>query len=62
MALACLEAFETLKLRLIVSTPCVILPEFSSGVVFTVARDASTMGIPKAILQDHGRELQPVSY
>jgi hypothetical protein len=33
---ACLEAFETLKLRLI-SAPCLILPEVGSGAIFTVA-------------------------
>jgi hypothetical protein len=33
---ACLEAFETLKLRLI-SAPCLILPEVSSDATFTVA-------------------------
>jgi hypothetical protein len=58
---ACLEAFETLKFRLI-SAPCLILPEVSSDAVFTVARDASTVGIAAVLLQDHGGGLQPVSY
>jgi hypothetical protein len=40
---ACLEAFETLKLRLI-SAPCVILPEVNSDATFTVAKDAYTVG------------------
>jgi hypothetical protein len=58
---ACLEAFETLKLRLI-SAPCVILPEVSSDATFTVATNASTMGIAEIPLQDQGEELQPISY
>jgi hypothetical protein len=41
---ACLEAFDTLKLRLI-SAPCSILPEVGSDATFTVATDASTVGI-----------------
>jgi hypothetical protein len=41
---AYLEAFETFMLRLI-SAPCFILPEVSSDATFTVATDASTMGI-----------------
>jgi hypothetical protein len=40
----CLEAFETLKLRLI-SAPCLILAEVSSDATFTVATIASTAGI-----------------
>jgi hypothetical protein len=55
------EAFETLKLRLI-SAPCLILPEVSSDAMFTVATYASTVGIATALLQDHGRGLQPISY
>jgi hypothetical protein len=50
---ACLEAFETLKLRLI-SAPCVILPEVGSDATFTVATDASTVGIAAVMLQDQG--------
>jgi hypothetical protein len=58
---AFLEAFETLKLRLI-SAPCLILPEVSSDATFTVATDASTVGIAAILLQDLGGGLQPVSY
>jgi hypothetical protein len=47
----CLEAFETLKLRLI-SAPCLILPEVGSDATFTVATDASTLGIAAVLLQD----------
>jgi hypothetical protein len=61
MTLAYLEAFETLNLRLI-STPCLILSEVSSGVMFTVAIAASIVGIAAVILQDQGRGLQQVSY
>jgi hypothetical protein len=57
----CLEAFETLKLRLI-SAPCLILPGVSSDATFTVATDASTVGIASVMLQDLGGGLQPVSY
>jgi hypothetical protein len=57
----CLEAFETLKLRLI-SAPCLILPEVSSDATFTVATNASTVGIATVLLQDQGGGLQPVSY
>jgi hypothetical protein len=57
----CLEAFETLKLRLI-SAPCLILPEVRSDATFTVATNASTVGIATVMLQDHGGGLQPVSY
>jgi hypothetical protein len=56
-----LEAFETLKLRLI-SAPCMILPEVSSDATFTVATYASTVGIAVNLLQDQGGGLQPVSY
>jgi hypothetical protein len=59
--LACLEAFETLKLRLI-SAPCLILPEVDSDATFTVATDTSTVGIAAVMLQDQGGGLQPVSY
>jgi hypothetical protein len=58
---ACLEAFETLKLRLI-STPCLILPEVGSDATLTVATDASTLGIAALMLQDQGGGLQLVSY
>jgi hypothetical protein len=57
----CLEAFETLKLRLI-SAPCLILPEVISDSTFTVATDASTLGIAAILLQDKGGGLQPFSY
>jgi hypothetical protein len=56
----CLEAFETLKLRLI-SAPCLILPEVGSDAAFTVAIDASTVGIAAVLLQNQGGGLQPVS-
>jgi hypothetical protein len=58
---ACLEAFETLKLRLIFA-PCVILPEVGSGATLTVATYASTVGIARVMLQDQGGGLQPLSY
>jgi hypothetical protein len=58
---ACLEAFKTLKLRLI-STPCMILPEVGSDATFTVATNASIVGIAAVMLQDQGGRLQPVSY
>jgi hypothetical protein len=58
---ACLEAFETLKLRLI-SAPCLNLPEVSSDAAFTVATNASTVGIATFLLQDQGGGLHPVSY
>jgi hypothetical protein len=58
---ACLEAFETLKLRLI-SAPCLILREVSSDAIFTVAIDASTMEIVAVMLHDQGGELQPFFY
>jgi hypothetical protein len=48
---ACLEAFQTLKLRLI-SAPCMILPEVTSDATFTVATNASTMGVAAFMLQD----------
>jgi hypothetical protein len=53
---ACLEAFETLKLRLI-SAPCMILPEVGSDATFTVATYASTMRIAAVMLQDQGAGL-----
>jgi hypothetical protein len=40
----CLEAFETLNLRLI-SAPCLILPEVSSDATFTVAANVSSIEI-----------------
>jgi hypothetical protein len=58
---ACLEAFETLKLRLIYA-PCPILPEVSSDVTFTGATYASTLGIATVSFQDQGGGLQLVSY
>jgi hypothetical protein len=61
LTLASLEAFETLKLRLI-SAPCLVLPEVSSDATFNVATNASTTGIAAVMLQDQGGGLQPVSY
>jgi hypothetical protein len=58
---ACLEAFETLKLQLI-SAPCLILPEVSSDATFTVATNASSVGIATIMLQDQGGGLQPFYY
>jgi hypothetical protein len=58
---ACLEAFETLKLRLM-SAPCRILPEVGSDATFTVATYASIVGIATVRLQDQGGGLRPVSY
>jgi hypothetical protein len=55
-----LEAFETLKLRLI-SAPCLILPEVGSDAMFTMATCASTMGIAALMLQDQGGGLQSFS-
>jgi hypothetical protein len=49
MTHVCLEAFETLKLRLI-SAPCLILPEVRSDATFTVATDASIVGIATVLL------------
>jgi hypothetical protein len=54
---ACLEAFHTLKLRLI-SAPCLILPEVCSDATFTVATDASTVGIATVRLHDQGGGLR----
>jgi hypothetical protein len=61
LTLAFLEAFETLKIRLI-SAPCLILPAVGSDATFTVATDASTVGIAAVMLQDQGEGLQPVPY
>jgi hypothetical protein len=61
LAPAYLEAFETLKLRLI-SVPCLILPEVSSDTTFIVATYTSTLGIATLRLQDQGGGLQPISY
>jgi hypothetical protein len=58
---AYLEAFETLKLRLI-SAPCLILPEVSSDATFTVATHTSTLGIEAVLLQNQRGGLQLVSY
>jgi hypothetical protein len=58
---ACLEAFETLKLRLI-SAPCLILPEVGSDRTFTVATDGPTVRIAIVMLQDQGGGLQPFAY
>jgi hypothetical protein len=59
MTLACLEAFETLMLRLI-SAPCMILPEVSSDATCTVATYALSVGIASLLLQDQGGGLQPI--
>jgi hypothetical protein len=61
MTLAYLEAFETLKLRLI-SVPSLIPPEVSSDAMFTVVTNASTLRIAVFLLQDQGRGLQTISY
>ena len=53
---ACLEAFETLKLRLIYA-PCLILPEVGSDATFTVATNALTMGIAAVKEEDFSRYL-----
>jgi hypothetical protein len=45
----CLEAFETLKLRLF-SAPVLILPEVSSDATFIVPTNASTVGIATVLL------------
>jgi hypothetical protein len=58
---ACLEAFKTLKLRLI-SVVYPILSEVSLDATFTVAIDAPTVGIAAVMLQDQGGGLQPVAY
>jgi hypothetical protein len=60
MTPTCLEAFETLKLR-VISTPCLILPEVSSDAIFTVAAYNSTVGIATVMLQDPGGGLRLVS-
>jgi hypothetical protein len=63
-----LEAFDTLKLRLI-SAPCLILPDVIMFTVatyahamFTVATNASIVGIATLMLQSQGRGLQPISH
>jgi hypothetical protein len=62
MTPTCMEAFKTLKLRLI-SIPCLVLPEVSSDATFTMATNALTMGVDATIvLQDQGGGLQSVSY
>jgi hypothetical protein len=61
LTLACLEAFDTRKLRLI-SAPCLILPEVSLDAMFTVATNALSVGIATVMLQDQGEGLQPISY
>jgi hypothetical protein len=50
---AYLEAFETLKLRLI-SAPCLIHPEVNSDAKLTVATNASSVGIAAVMLLDQG--------
>jgi hypothetical protein len=57
----CLEAFETLNLRLI-SARYLILPEVCSDAMFIEDASASTMRIATVSWQDHGRGLQPLSY
>jgi hypothetical protein len=61
LTLVCLEAFETLKLRLI-SAPRLILPEVRSDATFTVATYTSSIGIATVMLQDQGGGLQTVCY
>jgi hypothetical protein len=58
---ACLEAFETFKLRLI-SAPCLILSGVSSDATFAVATSCTSVGIATVMLQDIGGGLQPISY
>jgi hypothetical protein len=60
LTLACLEAFETLKLKLIYA-PCLILPEVGSDATFTVTIYASSVEIAAFLLQDQGGGLQPFS-
>jgi hypothetical protein len=60
LTLACLEAFETLKLWLIFA-PCLILPDIMLNATFTVAKYTSTMGIATIMLQDQEGGLQPIS-
>jgi hypothetical protein len=43
----CLEAFETLEVR-VISAPCVMLSEVSSDAMFIVATNASTMGLQQS--------------
>jgi hypothetical protein len=50
---ACLGDFDTLKFRLI-SAPCLILSGVSSDAMFTVATDASTVGIAAYMWQVQG--------
>jgi hypothetical protein len=54
-----LHAFETLRL---ISVLWLILPVFSPDAMFTVATNASTVGIGTIMLHDQGGGLQPVSY
>jgi hypothetical protein len=51
LSLVRLEAFATLKLW-IISAPFLILPEVSSGAMFTVAAYDSIVGIAIVVLQD----------
>ena len=57
----CQEAFETLRLRLI-SAPCLLIPDIGTDVTFTVATDASNVGLAAVLLQDQGGGPQPVAY
>jgi hypothetical protein len=61
MTPTCMDAFETLKLRLI-STPCLVLHEVSSDATFTVATYASAVDTAYVLLQDQGGCLQPISH
>mmetsp|Transcript_32607 Transcript_32607/g.82239 ORF Transcript_32607/g.82239 Transcript_32607/m.82239 type:complete len:736 (-) Transcript_32607:576-2783(-) len=47
---ACQEAFETLRLRLI-SAPCLSIPSMGADATFTVATDASNVGLAAVLLE-----------
>jgi hypothetical protein len=61
MTPSCMEAFETLKIRLI-SVSCLVLPEVSSDATLPKGTYASSLRIACVLLQDHGGVLQPFSY
>jgi hypothetical protein len=54
LTLACLKAFDTLKLRLI-STLCLILPEVTSDATFIVPTYALTIGNAKVVAMSRWR-------
>jgi hypothetical protein len=56
-----MEAFETLKIRLI-SVSCLVLPEVSSDATLPKHTYASSLRIACVLLQDHGGNLQPFTY